>query len=67
MSRAPGTRSSPTQAPGQVMIREFKGFQPNADPHDLEPGVSIRQVNVSAQRPGELRVRAGFATIRYDS
>jgi hypothetical protein len=50
-----------------IKIKDFGGFMPNSDPHDVPPGVAISQVNATSVRPGELRVRLGFAVVRFDS
>lgn len=51
----------------QVTIADFGGYMPNSDPHDLEPGMSIRQVNAMSWKPGELRVRPGFRVVQFDT
>lgn len=51
----------------QLTIGDFGGYVPNADPHDLEPGQAIVQVNAMSWKPGELRVRPGFKVVRFDS
>jgi hypothetical protein len=48
------------------VIRDFGGLVLNSDPHDLPPGVARSLINVASLRPGELRVRLGFAIIRFD-
>jgi hypothetical protein len=53
-------------ADASVTIGDFGGYKPNADPHDLEPGESIVQVNAMSWKPGELRVRPGFAVVQFD-
>ena len=50
----------------RVMIRDFGGFVPNADPHDVEPGVATQQVNVTSVKKGELRGRLGFRVVKFD-
>ncbi len=54
------------QPDGQVVIRDFGGFESNTDPHDLKPGVAIVQVNATSVRPGELRVRQGFRVVNFE-
>jgi hypothetical protein len=49
----------------QVVINRFDGFVPNADPHTLPPGGSVKQVNITSIRPGELRVRHGFRFLTF--
>lgn len=46
--------------PQQVVIREFQGMVSNRNPHNLEPGRMIAQVNCLVRRPGELMVRGGL-------
>lgn len=48
-----------------VAIRDFAGFAPNADPHDIPAGTSIRQVNAVSTRPGELRGRPGTKVVQF--
>lgn len=50
-----------------MVIRDFAGLKTNQDPNDIEPGAATRQVNVSAERPGELRPRQGWARVRFDN
>ncbi len=50
----------------QVVIRDFPGLQTNVDPNDLDPGGARRQVNLHAERPGELRPRQGWARIKFE-
>jgi hypothetical protein len=50
-----------------VSIRDFPGYEPNSDPHDLKPGVSVSQVNATSSRPGELRVRLGTKALKFES
>lgn len=50
-----------------VRIGDFGGYNPNADPHDVAPGVSISQLNAMSWKPGELRVRPGFRVVSFDS
>jgi hypothetical protein len=58
--------SDPKKPDGQVVIRDFGGFQSNTDPHDTTPGVAIVQVNATSVRPGELRVRQGFRVVNFE-
>ena len=51
---------------GRVVIRDFLGFQSNRDPHDMPVGTAIVQTNACSMRPGELRVRLGFAVVQFD-
>jgi hypothetical protein len=54
-------------ADDQVVIGDFGGYEPNADPHDVPPGVSVLQVNAMSWKPGELRVRPGFRVVQFDT
>lgn len=44
---------------------DFKGWVPNADPHDLSLGASPDLVNAAVVKPGELRVRGGSAVMVF--
>jgi hypothetical protein len=57
----------PNKPYGRVVIKDFPGYVPNTDPHDVPPGVAVRQVNAMSLKPGELRVRPGFAVVRFDT
>lgn len=57
----------PNKGQGRLVMRDFPGFTPNMDPHDLPPGVAVAQVNAMSLRPGELRVRPGFTVVRFDT
>lgn len=50
----------------RVTIRDFAGLVTNGDPLDVEPGAAKIQVNVNAERPGELRPRMGYARIKFE-
>lgn len=54
-------------ADDRVVIGDFGGFRSNVDPHDVEPGVAIQQINAMSWKPGELRVRPGFRVVRFDT
>jgi len=64
--------TAPTPSPYQdevgpnVVIRDFTGMAPNQDPHDLQPGQSVSQINCGVGPRGELRVRLGAAVVRFD-
>lgn len=60
-------RKDPKDPDGMVVIGDFGGWTPNADPHDVPPGVSIEQVNAMSWKPGELRVRPGYRVVQFDS
>ena len=49
-----------------IAIRDFRGMQPNSNPHAMPPGVSVRQVNVIVGPRGELRVRKGVRQVKFD-
>lgn len=51
----------------QQKVGDFLGMVVNADPHDLAPGASPKQVNVTNQRPGELRVRGGYKELTFEA
>lgn len=51
---------------GRMVMKDFPGFRPNVDPHDLPPGVAISQINAVSWKAGELRVRPGFAVVEFD-
>ena len=59
--------TDPAKPYGRVVIKDFLGYQPNIDPHDLPPGVAVSQVNAMSQRPGELRVRLGYTVVQFES
>lgn len=50
----------------QKVIRDFAGLVTNRDPDDIEPGESLEQVNVNAERKGELRPRQGWARVKFE-
>ncbi len=49
----------------ELVVRDFGGWRPDEDPHDLEPGSSTEQVNATSRRPGELRVRGGLKPLKF--
>lgn len=51
---------------GRLVMKDFPGFVPNIDPHDIPPGTAVAQVNAMSLRPGELRVRPGFSVVQFD-
>lgn len=57
----------PAQPPqlAKVVIKDFAGMISNDDPADIEPGAGRLQVNVSAERKGELRPRMGWARVKF--
>lgn len=50
----------------QVVVRDFAGLRTNRDPDDIQPGESRQQVNVNAERSGELRPRQGYARVKFE-
>ena len=50
----------------RVIIRDFAGLETNADPSDIEAGKSREQVNLTAERSGELRPRMGWARVKFE-
>ncbi len=56
----------PHKPDSRVLIRDFGGFVPNSDPHDVEPGVATQQVNATSVKRGELRVRLGHRVVKFD-
>jgi hypothetical protein len=61
-------RNNDPKAPdARVVIRDFSGFVPNADPHDIKVGASTEQINATSTRPGELRVRLGTQVLQFES
>ena len=52
---------------GRLVMTDFPGYTPNVDAHDIPPGVAIIQVNAVSLKPGELRVRPGFAVVQFDT
>ncbi len=50
----------------RVVIRDFAGLETNSDPSDVEPGKAKRQVTLTAERSGELRVRQGWARVKFE-
>ncbi len=50
----------------RVIIRDFGGLETNADPNDIDPGKAREQVNLTAERSGELRPRQGWARVKFE-
>ncbi len=50
----------------KVVMRDFSGLVTNQDPEDIGPGAARVQVNVRGDRPGELRVRKGWARVKFE-
>ena len=51
----------------KVEISAFQGMVSNADPHDIQPGQAAVQVNLVADRPGQLAVRGGLYALTFDA
>jgi hypothetical protein len=60
-------KPDPKAPEARVVIRDFAGFVPNADPHDLKPGTATEQINATSTRQGELRVRLGTQVLQFES
>lgn len=60
-------KPDPKAPEARVVIRDFVGFIPNADPHDIKPGAATEQINTTSMRPGELRVRLGAQVLKFES
>ena len=63
----PRSNQDPNKPTGRLIIRDFPGYRPNEDAHDLPPGVAVTQINAMSLRPGELRVRPGFTVVQFDN
>lgn len=50
----------------RVEIRSFEGVNTHADRHDLSPGESQSQVNVTVQKSNQLQVRSGYRVVRFE-
>ena len=55
------------ESPSAVENKVFSGQVSNANPHRLEPGKSVEQVNCQCEKAGELVVRKGFRSISFDN
>lgn len=63
----PPTSADPNKPTHRLVMKDFPGYTPNVDPHDLPPGVAVTQINAMSLRPGELRVRPGFVVVQFDN
>ncbi len=54
------------QEVAKVVVRDFAGLRTNRDPDDVTPGESRQQVNVNAERQGELRPRQGWVRVKFE-
>ncbi len=59
--------SDPLKHDARVIIEDFLGIENPADPNDILPGVTTRQVHVAGIRKGELRPRAGFRILKFEA
>jgi hypothetical protein len=50
---------------GAEMSR-FQGLFSNVDPHDLQPGQAMVQVNAISDKAGELMTRDGLIELQFD-
>lgn len=50
----------------ETRIRTFSGLALGTDPHDLEPGQAVEQVNVVTSNDGEMQTRKGFRFVRFE-
>jgi hypothetical protein len=62
----PASPDDPKPTQNILHIRDFPGYTPAVDPHDMPTGASIVQINVMSVRPGELRVRHGLGFLKFD-
>jgi hypothetical protein len=58
--------ADPKTPDGQVKISDFGGFVTDADPHDLDPGLAVKQINATSVKAGELRARPGVRVVLFD-
>jgi hypothetical protein len=54
------------QARTRLVLKDFPGLVTDADPHDVPKGAAREQLNVAAERPGELKPRLGYRLLRFD-
>lgn len=47
--------------------RDFLGQTSNLDPLDVPEGGAVKQVNVTCQVNGELRVRRGYRQVEWEN
>lgn len=67
VARSAGMSSIRSSAPGAALtISRFSGMATNVDPHDVEVGKSIHQINVVCGPLGEMRVRPGCRLLKFD-
>lgn len=59
--------ADPNKPTHRLVMKDFPGYTPNVDPHDLPPGVAVTQINAMSLKPGELRVRPGFTVVQFDN
>ena len=44
----------------------FQGMVSTVDPHDVQPGQAVVQINVTAVRPGEMNIRGGMTELQFE-
>ena len=47
--------------------KDFKGLVTNVAPHDRPLGASVKQINLTQIRRGQMRSRAGLRNIRWEN
>lgn len=55
----------PPEKVNRVELRDFPGLVTRSDPGDVADGASRDQVNLTSQRPGELRLRPGYLPLTF--
>jgi hypothetical protein len=51
----------------QLVVKDFPGLMDNVDPHDIPPGAAEVQINACSFVTGELRVRLGLKTVKFEN
>lgn len=54
------------QERSEVRIRTFQGLVLSTDPHDLEPGQAVEQVNMIITNDGEMQTRKGYRFVSFE-
>ncbi len=65
MTAVPADPRDRREPDDKVVVREWSGWVPNADPHSLPPGASPSANNVTSVRPGEMTVRMGAKLVKF--
>ena len=55
------------QIKAKVDFAEFTGMTSNVNPHRVEPGAMLQQVNCASSRVGELVCREGLRVVTFDN